>query len=69
MQVIAGEWAIYQNELWFMTDNMEKVSSWELLRTLHGAALKLEKMGGKGEKEKNYVHARIRTHAQWKAHI
>ena len=36
-----------------MTDNMEKVSSSELFRTLHGAALKLEKMGRKGEKEKN----------------
>ena len=47
-----------------MTDNMEKVSSSELFRTLHGAALKLEKMGRKGEKEKKYVHARIRSHTQ-----
>ena len=47
-----------------MTANMEKVSSSELFRTLHGAALKLEKIGRKGEKEKKYVHARIRTHTQ-----
>ena len=59
-------WAIYQNELRIMTDYMEKVSYWELLRTLHGALLKLEKLGKKGKK---YVLAGIRTHTYWKTQI
>ena len=59
-------WAIYQNELLIMTDYMEKVSYWELLRTLHGALLKLEKLGKKGKK---YVLAGIRTHTYWKTQI
>ena len=59
-------WAIHQNELRIMTDYMEKVSYWELLRTLHGALLKLEKLGKKGKK---YVLAGIRTHTYWKTQI
>ena len=58
-------WAIYENELRIMTDSMEKVSYWELLRTLHGALLKLEN----GEKGKKYVLAGICTHTYWKTQI
>ena len=59
-------WAIYQNELRIMTDYMEKVSYWELLRTLQGALLNFEKLGKKGKK---YVLAGIRTHTYWKTQI
>ena len=55
MQVLAGEWAIYQNVLWIMTDYMGKVSSWELLRTFLRVTLKTEKMRKLGKKRKKLM--------------